>query len=315
MARGLRHTPEGGALFDVTCRTVQSRFLLRPCPLLNEIILGALARAKRRYGVEISAFIFLSNHLHILAWASDSEQLARFMGYFLSKLAREVSRLTGWRDKVFARRYQAIPISEEEAAQVERLVYILSNGCKEDLVARPQDWPGIHCVNALLTGQRLEGTWFDRTQEFAARNRGESFGLRKYALPEILDLDPLPCWRHLSKEQYRSRMAGLVEKITTETAARHKAAGSQALGPDKILAQHPFGQPVKTKRSCAPRVHAFSREVRKAMGEAYAWFVAAFREAAEKLRRGDRMARFPEGSFPPGLPFVRGGLSAAGSAA
>ena len=218
MARRLRHTPEGGALFDVTCRTVQSRFLLRPCPLLNEIILGALARAKRRYGVEISAFIFLSNHLHILAWATDSEQLARFMGYFLSKLAREVSRLTGWRDKVFARRYQAIPISEEEAAQVERLVYILSNGCKEDLVARPQDWPGVHCVNALLTGKPLEGTWFDRTQEFAARNRGESFGPRKYAMPEILELDPLPCWRHLSKEQYRSRMAGLVEKITVETA-------------------------------------------------------------------------------------------------
>ena len=76
MARRLRHTPEGGALFDVTCRTVQSRFLLRSCPLLNEIILGALARAKRRYGVELSAFIFLSNHLHLLAWATDSEQLA-----------------------------------------------------------------------------------------------------------------------------------------------------------------------------------------------------------------------------------------------
>ena len=173
MARRLRHTPEGGALFDVTCRTVQSRFLLRPDPLLNEIIPGALARAKHRYGVELSAFIFLSNHLHILAWATDSKQLARFMGYFLSKLAREVSRLTGWRDKVFARRYQAIPISEEEAAQVARLVYILSNGCKEDLVERPQDWPGAHCVDALLSGQPLKGTWFDRTQEFAARNRGE----------------------------------------------------------------------------------------------------------------------------------------------
>ena len=40
--------------------------------------------------------------------------------------------------------------------------------------------------------------------------------------------------------------------------------------------------------------------------EAYAWFVAAFREAAEKLRAGDRNAAFPIGSFPPGLPFVGG---------
>jgi hypothetical protein len=160
-------------------------------------------------------------------------------------------------------------------------------------------------------GALFEGTWFDRTQEFAARNRGESFGLRKYAMPEVLELDPLPCWRHLSEKQYQSRMAGLVEKITVEAAARRKETGSQPLGPAAILAQHPFGQPVKTKRSFAPRVHAFSREIRKTMVEAYAWFVAAFREAAEKLRSGDRMARFPEGSFPPGLPFVRGCLQAA----
>jgi hypothetical protein len=33
--------------------------------------------------------------------------------------------------------------------------------------------------------------------------------------------------------------------------------------------------------------------------------MAAFRDAAEKLRAGDRLVAFPEGSFPPSLPFVR----------
>ncbi|MFL6202642.1 MAG: hypothetical protein ACJ76J_26015 [Thermoanaerobaculia bacterium] len=32
--------------------------------------------------------------------------------------------------------------------------------------------------------------------------------------------------------------------------------------------------------------------------------MAALREAAEKLKAGDRAARFPVGSFPPALPFV-----------
>jgi hypothetical protein len=36
----------------------------------------------------------------------------------------------------------------------------------------------------------------------------------------------------------------------------------------------------------------------------YAWFVAAFREAAEKLGRGIRDVSFPIGSFPPPLPFA-----------
>ena len=61
---------------------------------------------------------------------------------------------------------------------------------------------------------------------------------------------------------------------------------------------------VKTKKSAAPLFHAFRRKVRKELYEAYGWFVAAFREAADKLEAGDRTARFPTGSFPPHLPFV-----------
>ena len=36
----------------------------------------------------------------------------------------------------------------------------------------------------------------------------------------------------------------------------------------------------------------------------YALFVAAYRDAAEKLRAGIRDVVFPRGSFPPALPFV-----------
>jgi hypothetical protein len=43
------------------------------------------------------------------------------MTLFNSKLAREVARLTGWKDKIWSRRYQVIVISNEEAAQVARL--------------------------------------------------------------------------------------------------------------------------------------------------------------------------------------------------
>ncbi|MEP7009397.1 MAG: transposase [Acidobacteriota bacterium] len=100
----------------MTCRTFQSRFLLWPGPLLNEIIVGDLGRAQRLYLIDICAFFFASNHFHLLARVEDSERLTRFMGYFNSKLAREIARSTGWRDKVFSRRYQAILVSDEEEA-------------------------------------------------------------------------------------------------------------------------------------------------------------------------------------------------------
>jgi REP element-mobilizing transposase RayT len=304
--RRLRFIPDPGALVEVTCRALHSRFLLRPGPVLNPVILGALARAKSLYPVRICAFAFLSNHFHLIVEVDDARQLSRFMGHFNSKLAREIGRLTGWREKVFGRRYQAILISNEEAAQLERLRYVLSHGCKEGLVERPQDWPGVHCVQALTEGKALEGWWFDRTQEYLARRRKEDFGPFQYATREILELDPLPAWEHLPPEQRQKRVAALVSEIEGEAAARRERTGAQPLGPAAILAQNPQGQPSKTKRSPAPAVHAATLAVRRELRNAYFWFVAAYRDAAEKLRAGERDPAFPAGCFPPALPFVGG---------
>lgn len=51
--------------------------------------------------------------------------------------------------------------------------------------------------------------------------------------------------------------------------------------------------------------HLFGTFSRKGLREAYGWFYAAYRDAAEELRKGDRASSFPERSFPPALPFVR----------
>jgi hypothetical protein len=111
----------------------------------------------------------------------------------------------------------------------------------------------------------------------------------------------------LAEEPYRERIAELAEAIIAQAAARRAATGIEPLGAVAILRQQPFSQPAKTKKSPAPLVHATSKRVRTEMKIAYRWFVRAFREAAEYLRGGDRLARFPPGSFPPGLPFVRAG--------
>ena len=62
MARSLRYVPPG-SLVEVSCRTLHGRFLLRPCRDLNEIVLGILGRATRRYRVGLCAFAYLSKAL------------------------------------------------------------------------------------------------------------------------------------------------------------------------------------------------------------------------------------------------------------
>jgi len=304
VARRLRFIPEGGALVEVTCRTVQGRFLLKPTDELTSIVIGVLARAQRLYPVELHAFVFLSNHYHLLLSVDTAQRLAQFMNYLNSNLAREAGRLNGWKEKFWGRRYQAIVVSEEEVAQVDRLRYLLSHGCKEGFVARPQHWPGANCVRALVEEEPLQGLWFDRTREYAARARRENFDRFEYATPETIRLEPLPCWIHHSKARYKSRVGDLITEIETETASRHAREGTRPLGVAAILAQNAHDKPSRSKKAWAPAFHAATKAVRKELVEAYRWFLGAYLEAAEKLRKGDFSASFPEGSFPPRLPFV-----------
>jgi hypothetical protein len=99
-------------------------------------------------------------------------------------------------------------------------------------------------------------------------------------------------------------VAAIVQKVEEEAAERRAETASEVLGAAAVRAQKPFDWPARPKRSPAPLIHAFARRVRRELYEAYHLFLAAFRDAADRLRSGDRNAQFPVGSFPPGLPFV-----------
>jgi hypothetical protein len=306
MSRPLRFIPGKKTLVEVTTRTVHSRLLLRPSHQLNEIVLGLLGRAQERYEVKICGYAFLGNHYHLLLIVDSAKQLSDFMGYFNSGLAREAGRLVKWREKFWSRRYRAIVISGEPAAQRERLKYVLSHGAKEGLVADPREWPGVHAIRPLLDGEPVRGFWFNRTQEYAAERRGEEFERLRYATEYTVELSPLPCWEGLEPEIRQRRIAEIAEEITVEAKARREEKGIPPMGADAIRRQDPHATPLKTKRSYAPLFHAATKRVRAALVEGYRAFVGAFREAAEALKAGNRDAAFPLGSFPPALPFVSG---------
>jgi hypothetical protein len=236
----------------------------------------------------------------------DALQQANFMRDVQSALSREVNRLTGWRGPVFERRFEATPVTNEEKAQAERLKYVLANGVKEDLVEKVLDWPGVNTAAALLQGASLKGHWIDHTRQRAARNRGEDASDERFAVEETVLLSPPPCWAHLTSERYRERVAALVEEVETEAALARRRSGKRVLGVKTILAQGPQTRPEKLARSPAPLVHAATKAARRMFYELYAEFVSAFRTASEALRRGNREAPFPAGSFPPALPFVAG---------
>lgn len=291
-------------LVEITCRTVQGRFLLRPSPELNQRVLGVLGRAQRRTGLEIHAFVFTSNHYHLLASPETPEQLVDFMRHIQSNIAREAGDLHDWKERFWSRRYRDVPVSDEPEAQIKRLRYILAHGVKEGLVTRCRDWPGAHSVAALIDGEPLSGVWYDRTALYEARRGSKDARLEDFAHVETVELTPLPCWNHLDAEVIRERVARLVAEIEERHASDRQARRARVAGAGAILRRHPHQRPETVKRGPAPRFHTATKEAWLALRESVQRFAEEFRAAAEQLKAGHAEPAFPPGSFPPNLPAV-----------
>ena len=267
-------------------------------------MLGVLARAARLYDVGVCDFVFLSNHCHLLLRPKDALELARFMNYLNSNVAREAGRLHRWRERSWSRRYRPVPISFEPEAQIARLRYLLEQGCKEGLVARPQDWPGASSTNARLGDGIVRGTWCDRTARYWATKRGETMAPKQFTSTETLSLCPLPCWDDLSSDEVRARIAELVGEITAETRRRHRRARTRPLGIRRILRQNPHGRPRRMARSSAPRFHAAAWPIRKMLEAGYRSYRDAYRDAIDALRHHRAPLSFPNHGIPPPVMLV-----------
>jgi hypothetical protein len=290
-------------MVEVMTRTIQRRFLMPPTQEVAEIIKGIIGRAQARYQVAIYSFVFLSDHYHMQLGVKDARQLARFMCYINSNIAREVGKIVGWKGRFWEKRYTSVVISEEKAIQVERLRYILSNGCKEGLVASPSDWTGANTAIALLQGVwLLKGRWFDRTEQYRASAHGKT---RIFDTVETVKISPLPCWNHLNGEEIRQRIADLVREIEEETDHMHIEKGTTPIGMERVLRLPPHQAPREEPLSSpAPLFIAATREARQILHCSYRSFVNHYRQAAERLQDGELNVVFPPGSFPPPRPFV-----------
>ena len=303
MGRGIRSIETPGRIVEITSRTMHGRFLMRPSEEVNEIILGAVGRGQAMYGVELYAFVFLSNHLHMLLRALGLDQMALFTGYVKGNIARELGVVHQWREKFWGRRYNHAPVKDTEAAQIKRFRYILRNSCKEGLVGSPLDWPGVSSARALYNGEStLTGRWYDRTAQYRA---GATRGDLDYSSVETVKLSPMPFMAGYSEADRRQFTVDAVRQVEREASEHRAETGARVMGARLIESQNPHAAPKNFKRSPAPFFHTTTREEYLELLEIRRQKQAAYRQAVEKLLRGERDVEFPPDCFPPRLPYVK----------
>lgn len=102
---------------------------------------------------------------------------------------------------------------------------------------------------------------------------------------------------HLSPEQIR---AGRSHRSENRGERRRESRGERLLGPRCRRCTCP--EAVRSAGQAQESLsHAFTRRVRRELYEEYHLFLSAFRNAADRLRSGDRAAKFPLRSDPPGV--------------
>ena len=233
---------------------------------------------------------------------------------FIGLVKREISRRWGshpdvlW-DGGMWHGYLATALPTPDS-QEKCFAYVLSQGVKENLVERPQDWPGVHTAKAIMGNGTLTGEWFDATGYARAvdaeRKRAQPRVVNRadFTATRKISFMPLPSWSSMSSEKRLARARAIIADITKSARKLRAATGAVVAGLKRILSvplEHmtklaPLPWFEKRRRMICwadPRDSATQSHV------AYWHFQDAFTAASEAYRQGDVNAEFPPRSYCP----------------
>jgi hypothetical protein len=249
----------------------------------------------------------MSNHLHLLVRDTRGE-LAAWSSYLLGNLARSVNAIRKRCGVVFERRYSAEPVLDD-AALLDRLVYVVTNPVSAGLCSRSRDWPGLLLWAQAGEPELHKVSWIGRKAYRNARYRARQRGQEPprpdgFRVGGTLEVCPLPT-EVGSDSEGGGEMAEAIAARERELAVERRRSGRPAMTRREVLAQDWHAAPRRPKRSPRPPCHTTERGLRKAFVEGFRNFVGAFREASAQWRSGVRPVSFPPWSYPPGGSLVR----------
>ena len=295
------HLP--GDIHLVTNRCFQGRLLMLPNEKINFIIGYWFARALEKYGkgLKVFAFIFLSNHFHILL-RDTRGNLARFMCYFQANVARAINEILGRKGTFWEAHYDD-KIVDGEPAFWKAYTYITCNAVKAGLVNTAKEWVGWGSHDHALSGERYRFTAINRNQyNKASRNRQMKPDPKQYEETYAFCLEaPLG----LEGTCIEDQCDYLRLKIATQEATfRANRKNRPPLGIDAIRRQSPFERPLTSARKPKRRFACESKEKLVERLAVFHKFVGHYADVHEQFKKNMKTtAKFhnewPPGSYPP----------------
>jgi putative transposase len=271
-----------------TRRCSERRFFLRPDAETTNAFWYCLIWAAQKHGQVLHAAVALSNHVHVAA-TDPFGVYPNFLRDFHGLLARVVNAWRGRWEHFWDANQASAVVLEDEAAQFDKLVYILGNPV--GLVEKAIDWPGATALPFIMANGRVRAT---RPRHFF---RDDDDG---GAMPDSVTMafEPPPALSHLSGQQYVQFLHERIAAVEAAAESERRLNGVTVLGRKKILAQRWNEKPSdrEQRRLLSPTVACRDKWRRFERLRQNKLFQALYRAAFEGFRRG-AATLFPVGTW------------------
>ncbi len=270
---------------------------------IPNIIGSCLARGVKKFGIHLYAFVWMSNHGHLLLRAPQ-DNLAEFMAYLNGQIAVNVNRFLGRRHHLWARRYAAAQVLDA-AEELERLGYILANPQNARIANSIEEWPGLSSAAFLLKNREQRFLCFDRTAWY---ENGRPEDIAPFLSTVKLKHKILPQLAKLDQKQLRRKVRRLIRTKVKPSQAASENAPSVLLESDpwrpirrrfQARTVIPTDRPGSPKRSQQPLCHTTRQSLRERYEEWYEAFCIAYADSSRQYKLGNTNVEFPPGSFAP----------------
>ncbi len=267
----------------LTRRCSERRFFLLPSATVTQVFEYALARAAATTGVELHAWMCMSNHYHMVV-TDPHGALPVFMKQFNSLVARMLNRCYGRRESFWSPgSYSAVELLAEDVV-LNEIVYSLVNPVKAGLVRTVDEWQGSHSLGLSFGDARL----VERPEFLKKGNQVEELRLTR---PRMFE--------QLTESELEALIRARVRGSELDLARQREEAKQRVVGMQKIRRQHWNSSPRTTevKGRTRPRFAAHNAAVfAAAMAEWKLWLIA-YVHARDAFCNGDRDVEFPLGTF------------------
>ncbi|NJK32051.1 MAG: hypothetical protein HC927_06315 [Deltaproteobacteria bacterium] len=268
----------------ITRRCSERRFFLLPSFESTQIFEYALARAARITGVQLHAWMVMSNHYHLVVTDTES-RLPEFVRLLNSFVARALN-FHYKRKEAFWKpgSYSAVQLCSKDTV-LDKMAYTLMNPVVAGLVRLVSLWEGSSSYGMEFGQERVARRPLCLTG-FLKSVKGDET-LRLTAPPNSLAADML------------AELQGELKRRVKEVWTRFAAEGRRFLGMDAVSAQswQESAKSEEPRGGIIPRFASKDPELlRQAIREWRAW-LTAYRLALQAFSSGVRDAEFPAGTY------------------